>query len=175
MVPPGGSRDHFCATEFPAANMFEIVLVEPEIPPNTGNVGRLCVAIGARLHLVGPLGFSLDDRQLKRAGLDYWSDLELVTWQDWQSFATTHDDTSKWHLHTARRGVPPWEAPPAAGDYLIFGRETKGLAPALLDAHPERCRRLPTPGYGDGRSVRSLNLSGAVAACAYLGMRHLVS
>lgn len=154
--------------------MFEIVLVEPEIPPNTGNVGRLCVGIGARLHLVGPLGFSLDDRQLKRAGLDYWKDLELMVWDSWQEFATEYGDSSRWHLHSARQGVPPWEAPPERGDFLIFGRETKGLPKTLLDTHPDRCRRLPTPGYGDGREVRSLNLSGSVAAAAYLGMSRLM-
>lgn len=163
----------FTASNSSARNptMFEIVLVEPEIPPNTGNVGRLCVGIGARLHLVGPLGFSLDDRSLKRAGLDYWKDLDLCLWEEWEAFANEHDDPSRWHLHTARDGKAPWDAPPPDdGDFLIFGRETTGLSKQLLEAHPERCRRLPTPGYADGRGIRSLNLSGAVAAVAYLGM-----
>ena len=152
-----------------AVSVFEIVLVEPEIPPNTGNVGRLCVALGAHLHLIEPLGFEITDKQVRRAGLDYWKDLDLTIWPSFEAFEAVHSQTDRWHLFSARAGTAAWSATYQRGDVLIFGPETRGLDAGLLDRLPEQCRTLPTPGYSDGRRVRSINLSAAVAAAAYMG------
>ena len=119
--------------------MFNVVLVEPEIPPNTGNIGRLCLATGSTLHLMKPLGFSIDDRELKRAGLDYWKEVDVRLWDsfdDWQRTigaggrALFSHDQIESRLITTLRFQP--------GDFLVFGRETKGLPETLLAAHPER-------------------------------------
>ncbi len=144
-----------------------VVLVNPEIPPNTGNVARLCAATGSRLHLVHPLGFSVDDRQLKRAGLDYWPHVDLCHHPSLEA-ALAASGTGPVLLFTARGGTPYDRAPYAPGARLVFGPETRGLAPELLAAHPERCVRLPIWGQ-----VRSLNLSAAVAVAVYEGYRQL--
>src|SRR3954470_6868466 len=114
--------------------MFHVVLIEPEIPPNTGNIGRLCLATGARLHLVGPLGFSLEDKALRRAGLDYWQQVDV---QRWDNFADPHRPPAPaarcWFLPTKTQRAY-WSERFADGDYLVFGRETKGLPESLLAA-----------------------------------------
>jgi tRNA (cytidine/uridine-2'-O-)-methyltransferase len=148
----------------------EIVLVEPEIPQNTGNIARTCVAVGARLHLVEPLGFRLDDRQVKRAGLDYWFDLDLCVWPDLGALLTDLQrrgigDTCQFMATT--KGRQPYTAITYPDPtVLFFGKETRGLPEALLLAHPERCLRIPMlPGH------RSLNLANAVAILTYEVLR----
>jgi tRNA (cytidine/uridine-2'-O-)-methyltransferase len=139
-----------------------IVLVEPQIPPNTGNVARLCAATGCALHLVEPLGFSIDDRALKRAGLDYWDALHVVMHASLDAFFAQHEPRRAWLLSTrATRGYRG--APFSYGDALVFGKETAGLPDAVLSAHPDRALRIPMrPG-----AVRSLNLSTSVGIVAY--------
>jgi tRNA (cytidine/uridine-2'-O-)-methyltransferase len=146
--------------------MFNVVLVEPEIPPNTGNVGRLCLATGATLHLVKPLGFSLDDRQLKRAGLDYWDELKV---QEWPSFAELQrtNASARFFYLTTKANRPYFEINFKQGDFLVFGRETKGLPEALLARNAERCLTIPMQG------TRSLNLATAVAIILFEAMRQL--
>jgi tRNA (cytidine/uridine-2'-O-)-methyltransferase len=145
-----------------------IVLVEPEIPPNTGNVARLCAATGCALHLVEPLGFRIDDRELKRAGLDYWDALGVVVHPSLDAFLATFDAGRLWLFSTrASRGYA--EAAFARGDALVFGKETAGLPQALLDAHPERALRIPMrPG-----AVRSINLSTAAGVATYAALARI--
>jgi tRNA (cytidine/uridine-2'-O-)-methyltransferase len=144
----------------------EIVLVEPEIPQNTGNISRTCVVVGARLHLVEPLGFSIDDRQLKRAGLDYWPDLDLTVWPDLETLLREHS-AGKMICYATTKGGKVYTDVVYTGDVLlIFGKETKGLPEELLLAHPERCLRIPML-----PERRSLNLSNAVAIMTYEVLR----
>jgi tRNA (cytidine/uridine-2'-O-)-methyltransferase len=144
----------------------EIVLVEPEIPQNTGNIARTCVAVGARLHLVEPLGFSIDDRQLKRAGLDYWHSLDLVLWPSLDELLLQTDRSTEIRYATTKGGINYSEVAYGGRVMLIFGKETRGLPESLLLAHPERCLRIPMlPGN------RSLNLSNAVAVMVYEVLR----
>jgi tRNA (cytidine/uridine-2'-O-)-methyltransferase len=141
-----------------------VVLVNPLIPPNTGNVARTCAVTGCGLHLVGPLGFSLDDAALRRAGLDYWGALAPVVHRDWAAFeaAALRDPGARVHLFTggARRSL--FEVRFTPGDYLVFGQEQLGLPPALLAAWPERQVAIP---MRPGR--RSLNLAVAVGVSVY--------
>jgi len=146
--------------------MLNIVLVEPQIPPNTGNIGRLCVNIGARLHLVGPLGFSIDDRSLRRAGLDYWAQLNVVTWESLEEFLSAHPVGEHTHLATTKTDRIYWDATYHDENYLLFGSETKGLDAKLLETHPDRCITIPMTDNG-----RSLNLSVAVGIVAYEALR----
>lgn len=149
--------------------MLNIVLYEPEIPPNTGNIGRLCHAAGLRLHLIEPLGFSLDEKSLRRAGLDYWPDLEVYTWKnfdDWR--AANAADSAIWMLTTKSENVY-WNARFSEGDSLIFGPETRGLPESLLKRFPERCLTIPQV------RGRSLNLATAVGIVAYEAIRQLSS
>src|SRR4051794_5476926 len=137
--------------------MFHIVLVEPEIPPNTGNIGRLCLAAGAHLHLVRPLGFSLDDRQLRRAGLDYWHEVKVTLWDSFAELQSAHPpETRYWYL-TTKTKRPYWNEPFRTGDFLVFGRETKALPEPLLAANPDRLLTIPM----ETESTRSLNLATA--------------
>jgi tRNA (cytidine/uridine-2'-O-)-methyltransferase len=142
-----------------------IALVEPEIPPNTGNVARLCAATGAQLHLIEPLGFRIDDRELKRAGLDYWKHLGVAVHESLDAFLTATGHLQRWYLST--RGTLTYsEADFAFGDVLVFGKETKGLPQRLIDAHPDRALRIPQrPG-----TVRSINLSTAAGVVAYAAL-----
>lgn len=144
-----------------------VVLVEPQIPPNTGNVARLCAATGCALHLVEPLGFSIDDRELKRAGLDYWNAVDVTVHASLPAFVEAFRG-SLWLLST-RAARPYAEAPFARGDALVFGKETAGLPQALLDAHPGRALRLP---MREG-AVRSLNLSTAAGIVTYAALARL--
>src|SRR6187549_1461222 len=106
--------------------MFNVVLVEPEIPPNTGNVGRLCLATGSTLHLIEPLGFRLDDKQLKRAGLDYWSEVKVRQWQSFDELRRANL-TARFFFLTTKSDRPYFKVDFKTGDFLVFGRETKGL------------------------------------------------
>ena len=148
--------------------MFHIVLVEPEIPPNTGNIGRLCLATGAELHLVKPLGFAIDDRTLKRAGLDYWAEVKVTLWESWAALRAAQAAEARWYFLTTKATRAYWDATFQAGDFLVFGRETKGLPEPLLAAHAERCLTIPM-----SAQTRSLNLATAVGIVLYEGMRQI--
>ena len=142
----------------------EIVLYQPEIPPNTGNVARLAAAAGVVLHLIEPLGFSLDDKYLKRAGLDYWPAVRLKTWPDWSAFAGSYG--GRLVYTSARRGVPYHQYSFREADGLVFGPETRGIPANLLDDAPDRVVRIPING-----PVRSLNLSTAAGIVLYEALR----
>lgn len=143
-----------------------IVLVRPEIPQNTGSIARLAAATRTRLHLVGPLGFSLEDRYLKRAGLDYWPLVDLMTYRDWDEFAATHPSgPSKYFSRHARKSY--LDASYATGDYVFFGSETKGLGREFVAERIEDAYRIPIFESG----VRSLNLSNAVSIVVYEALR----
>jgi tRNA (cytidine/uridine-2'-O-)-methyltransferase len=147
--------------------MFHIVLIEPEIPPNTGNIGRLCLATGARLHLVGPLGFSLEDKALRRAGLDYWHQVDVRRWESLADLQSSAGPSARFWFVTTKTQRPYWSEQFADGDYLVFGRETKGLPEPLLAANAERLLTIPMA----GDSTRSLNLATAVGIVLYEAVR----
>jgi len=144
--------------------MFNVVLVEPEIPPNTGNVGRLCLATRSTLHLVGPLGFSIDDRQLKRAGLDYWDEVEVREWANLDELRRANASARFFYL-TTKTTQPYFEKSFRPGDFLVFGRETKGLPERVLEENRESCITIPMHG------TRSLNLATAVAIVLFEAVR----
>jgi len=161
-------QDRLVALEAVRDAPLHVVLVEPEIPPNTGNVARLCAATGCALHLVEPLGFRIDDRQLKRAGLDYWDALGVVVHPSLDAFFDAFGAARTWLLST-RGTVRYVDAPFGHGDALVFGKETAGLPGALLDANPERTLRIPMrPG-----AVRSINLSTSVGIVTYAALTRL--
>ncbi|HEY4285039.1 MAG TPA: tRNA (cytidine(34)-2'-O)-methyltransferase, partial [Chthoniobacterales bacterium] len=137
--------------------MFNIVLVEPEIPPNTGNVGRLCLATGSTLHLIEPFGFRIDDKQLKRAGLDYWDEVQLRTWKSFEELQKAQDPGTRYFFLTTKSKQAYFSIKFQPGDFLVFGRETKGLPEALLAANSANSLTIPM------RGTRSLNLATAVA------------
>jgi tRNA (cytidine/uridine-2'-O-)-methyltransferase len=156
--------------------MFNVVLVEPEIPPNTGNVGRLCLATGSTLHLVQPLGFSLDAKQLRRAGLDYWKDVDLKIWPSLESLGREAGwqkegggRPAPFHLLTTKTEQAYWSAEFQRGDYLVFGSETRGLPGSLLRANPGRCLTIPMV----TGATRSLNLATAAGIVLYEAMRQV--
>lgn len=149
--------------------MLNVVLIEPEIPPNTGNIGRLCLAAGARLHLVGPLGFSLDDRDLKRAGLDYWPEVELVLWDSFGELRESARTGAGFFFLTTKSNRPYWDATISGDDYLVFGSETRGLPECLLAESGARCLTIPQ------KSGRSLNLATSVGIVLYEAIRQLES
>ncbi|CAM3119116.1 tRNA (uridine(34)/cytosine(34)/5-carboxymethylaminomethyluridine(34)-2'-O)-methyltransferase TrmL [Paenibacillus sediminis] len=144
-----------------------IVLVEPEIPSNTGNIARTCAATGTHLHLVRPLGFSTDDKQLKRAGLDYW---HAVNIEYHDSFAELEEKYkgSRFFFATTKAKKYYTDFQFQDGDFLVFGKETKGLAPEILAEHPDTLMRMPM-----GDQVRSLNLSNSAAIVVYEALRQL--
>lgn len=144
---------------------FHIVLIEPEIPPNTGNIARLCGATGTSLHLVGKLGFSTDDRQLKRAGLDYWSEVDIRYWPDLESLQAAYPGARL--VYTSKKvATPHVNFSFAAGDFIVFGKETKGLPDSLIEANMATSIRIPMSG-----KVRSLNLSTAAGIVLYEALR----
>ena len=145
--------------------VFNVVLVEPEIPPNTGNVGRLCLATRSRLHLVQPLGFSLDDRQLKRAGLDYWDEVDVRVWDSFRELQRAQKDTVRYFFLTTKSDRPYYDLRFRDGDFLVFGRETKGLPGSLVAKNCEACLTIPMHG------TRSLNLATAVAIVLFEAVR----
>ena len=139
-----------------------VVLVEPLIPPNTGNVARLCAATGCALHLIEPLGFSIDDRALKRAGLDYWHQIDVVLHSSLAAFLAAYAPSRCWFVETtATRSYHG--APYARGDAIVFGKETAGLPADLIAAYPDRALRIPMR----AGSVRSINLSTSVGVVVY--------
>lgn len=145
--------------------MFNVVLVEPEIPPNTGNVGRLCLATRATLHLIKPLGFSLENRQLLRAGLDYWDDVPLKTWDSLDALQRAQVASARYFFLTTKTERPYYSVKFRENDFLVFGRETKGLPHKLLAANADCCVTIPM--YG----TRSLNLATAVAIVLFEAVR----
>jgi len=147
--------------------MLNVVLIEPEIPPNTGNVGRLCLATGARLHLVGPLGFSLDDKALKRAGLDYWPEVDLTLWNSFEELKEAADSRVSFYFLTTKSEQPYWEVEFLTNDYIVFGSETRGLPQSLLDEVESTTLTIPQ------KSGRSLNLATSVGIVLYEAIRQL--
>ena len=145
--------------------MFNIVLVEPEIPPNTGNIGRLCLATRSTLHLIKPLGFSLDDRQLRRAGLDYWHEVPLQLWDSFDALQRSQPVEARYFFLTTKTRVPYYRVNFRNNDFFVFGRETKGLPHKLLAANTDNCITIPMHG------TRSLNLATAVAVVLFEAVR----
>ena len=146
--------------------MFHIVLVEPEIPQNTGNIARTSAATGCTLHLVKPLGFEISDRQLKRAGLDYWNLVKVVVHESFDEVLSSAEKDARFYYFTTKAPRAYTEAAFCEGDYLVFGKETKGLDEELLVKHREECVRIPMI-----EESRSLNLSNSVAVAVYEGLR----
>lgn len=144
--------------------IINIVMVEPEIPQNTGNVARTCAATGARLHLVGPMGFKIDDKKLKRAGLDYWNLLDITYYDSIEEFFAKNQ--GEFYFFTTKGRSVYSEVSYPDNCYLFFGKETKGLPEELLMQYPDRCVRLPMMG-----EARSLNLSNTVAIATYEVLR----
>ena len=145
--------------------MINIVLVEPEIPQNTGNIARTCSATGASLHLVKPLGFEIDDRKMKRAGLDYWDELDIHYYENLDEFMAMHGNDELWYFSTKSSGNYS-DITYGEDVYLVFGKETKGLPEELLCTQHERCKRIPMR-----ENKRSLNLSNSVASGVYEVLR----
>jgi len=145
--------------------VFNVVLVEPEIPPNTGNIGRLCLATRSTLHLVKPLGFSLDDRQLRRAGLDYWSDVPLQLWDSFDLLLRAQAPATRYFFLTTKTKRPYYNVKFNEDDFLVFGRETKGLPEQLLATNARHCITIPMHG------TRSLTLATAVAIVLFEAVR----
>ena len=145
--------------------MFNIVLVEPEIPQNTGNIARTCAATGCRLHLVKPLGFEVSDKYLKRAGLDYWQYVAIKYWENFEELQAAFPQGRFFYFTTKALNCYT-DIEYTDGDFLVFGKETKGLPEELLKANPHSCVRIPMMG-----ELRSLNLSNSVAIAVYEGLR----
>lgn len=157
-----------------AEPLFHIVLLNPEIPNNTGNIGRTALATGCRLHVIHPLGFSMDEKARRRAGLDYWEHVDCVEHESWETFLATEEPPRLW-LFTTRSARPLWDAEFATGDYLLFGRETRGVDDAVHELvtrryGPEARLRLPMVQHP---AARSLNLATAVCAAVYEGWRQV--
>ncbi len=146
-------------------NRIHIVLHEPEIPQNTGNIARTCAATGAALHLIRPLGFAIDDRKLKRAGLDYWHQLDIFYYDGMDDFFAQHPAADFYCFSTKAQRCYTEVAYPAEV-YLMFGKETQGLPEEFLHAHPDRCVRIPMR-----QGLRSLNLSNSAAIAVYEVLR----
>lgn len=149
----------------PLDRPFRVVLVEPEIPPNTGSIARTCAATQSPLHLVGPLGFRIDEQAVRRAGLDYWHLVDVHRHDTLDAFVEAHP-SARLHLFSANADRSYLDADMQPGDALVFGKESVGLAPEILAKHPERVWAIPTLG-----AVRSLNLSNAVAIVVYEALR----
>ena len=149
------------------------MLVSPQIPPNTGNVARMCAVTGTRLHLVAPLGFRLDQKDLRRAGLDYWDKVHAATWQSFEELVETERlNESRVHLLTARAGRGLWEARFQPGDWLFLGHEQTGLPPEALARFPSSWVRVPMIG---APSARSLNLATCAGVAVYEALRQIHS
>lgn len=155
--------------------MFNIVLHEPEIPQNTGNIGRTCLVAGARLHLIEPMGFIINDKNLKRAGMDYWKDLDVTIYDSWRDFLEKNRENLQapfgqgnaklWMATTKARSVHS-DAAFADGDYIMFGKESAGIPEEILLESPETSIRIPMM-----KNQRSLNLSNSVAVVLYEALR----
>ena len=147
---------------------FNIVLFEPEIPYNTGNIGRLCVGMDSVLHLIEPLGFKITDRLVKRAGLDYWDLLDLRTYSSLEDFFNKNNTTGKFYYASTRAGTVYYHASYTEGDFIMFGKETKGLPEQIHNDHKNNGIYIPM-----SRKIRSLNLSNSVAVVMYEAFRQI--
>ncbi len=145
--------------------MLNIVLHEPEIPANTGNIGRTCVAANTRLHLIEPLGFRLDEKSLKRAGMDYWNQLDVTTYIDYGEFLSRNPD-AKLYMATTKAQKLYTEVSYEPDAYIMFGKESAGIPEEILVQHKEECIRIPMAG-----DIRSLNLSNSVSIVLYEALR----
>ena len=145
-----------------------IVLFQPEIPQNTGNIARTCVLTNSKLHLIKPLGFEITDKSVKRAGLDYWKDLDLTIWESYSELRKAYEDRT-FYFCTTKGEVYYDEIKMKQGDFLVFGRESSGLPDEIRDSEPNNCIRVPMI----KTSTRSLNISNTVSIIAYEGLRQL--
>jgi tRNA (cytidine/uridine-2'-O-)-methyltransferase len=150
---------------YPSLN---VVLVAPEIPQNTGNIGRLCLAADARLHLVEPLGFEIDEKQLRRAGLDYWDRVDVRIWSSFAELCSDAVGGARFWFFTTKAQRNYWDIDYAREDYLVFGRETKGLPESMLAEHAESCVTIPM-----AEDVRSINLATSVGIGTYEALRSI--
>lgn len=148
--------------------LFRIVLIEPEIPQNTGNIGRTCVGTNCELHIVGPMSFEINDTQLKRAGLDYWQHLNWKYYSNYNDWFSTVEDPSRVFYFTTKVSQTYFEPEYKKGDWLVFGKETKGLPPEMINKFKNQAVTIPQTG-----PVRSLNLATAVAISIYEGVRQI--
>jgi tRNA (cytidine/uridine-2'-O-)-methyltransferase len=151
-----------------AKPFFNVVLVEPEIPNNTGNIGRTCVGANAHLHLVGPLGFEISDKQLKRAGLDYWQHLSWTQYPSWEELWAKVENPERVFLLSARSSKSYFDVKFEQGDWLVFGKETQGLPQGLLNQYADQTLLIPMFG-----PVRGFNLASSVAMVLYEGIRQI--
>jgi tRNA (cytidine/uridine-2'-O-)-methyltransferase len=149
--------------------VLHVVLVEPEIPPNTGNIARLCLATGSRLHLIEPLGFSIDDRALRRAGMDYWTQCDVVRWKSFEAFRSESGARRLWLL-TTKASTSFWDVGYENGDALVFGRETRGLPESLLAENPDHCLKIPMR-----PEARSLNLATSAGIVLFEALRQTLT
>ncbi|MCB4742902.1 MAG: tRNA (cytidine(34)-2'-O)-methyltransferase [Sulfurovum sp.] len=146
--------------------MFNVVLVKPQIPQNTGTIGRICVNLGATLHLIEPLGFDIDDKAVKRAGLDYWKELDLIVWESFDMFLKSHPIGKNSYMATTKTDNLYFSTPFQKGDFILFGSETKGIDEHILLKHPQQCITIPM-----GSKGRSLNLGVSVGVVLYDAVR----
>lgn len=153
--------------KYPKTN-FRVVLIEPEIPNNTGNIGRTCVGSFCELHVVEPLGFEINDKQLRRAGLDYWPHLEFFQHKSWEDWWQQVEDPSRVFFFSTKVEKTFYQHDFQEGDWLVFGKETKGLDPEIIEKFSNQCLTIPMQG-----PVRSLNLATAVAIVTFEGIRQL--
>lgn len=149
-------------------SLFKIVLYEPEIPQNTGNIGRTCVGVNCELHIIGPMSFEINDTQLKRAGLDYWQHLKWFYYPSFEDWFKTVSDPARVFYFTTKVKKTYFEVSYQIGDWLVFGKETKGLPPEIIHNNLEQAVTIPQIG-----PVRSLNLATAVAISIYEGFRQI--
>lgn len=147
--------------------MINIVLHEPEMPANTGNIGRTCVATGTRLHLIRPYGFVLSDKMIKRSGMDYWDKLDLSQYLDYDDFVAKNPGSRIFYA-TTKGKVRYTDVEYKDGDFIMFGKESAGIPEEILSEHPESCIRIPM-----GHDIRSLNLANSVAIVLYEALRQL--
>lgn len=144
-----------------------IVLLEPEIPQNTGNIGRTCLATGTKLHLIEPMKFRITDKNLKRAGMDYWKDLDVVIYDSYKDFCEQNPDAKIWYA-TTKAPKKYTDVQYGENDFIMFGKESAGIPEEILVEHKEMCVRIPM-----NEDIRSLNLSNSVAIVLYEGLRQL--
>ncbi len=147
--------------------MFHVVLIEPEIPWNTGNIGRTCLGAGANLHLVGRLGFHLDNKQVQRAGLDYWEKVKLYRHDTWEGFLESLPAKSELFFFSTKGKQAYWDIEYPKGSYLVFGKETAGFPKKFYEVYKEKLYRIPQ----QGEDIRSLNLSTAVGIVLFEALR----
>lgn len=150
-------------------SLFKIVLLEPEIPQNTGNIGRTCVGTDCELHIIGPMSFEITDANLKRAGLDYWQHLKWFYYENYNEWFAKVQNPERVFYFSTKVKQTYYDIQYQRGDWLVFGKETKGLPPEILNANPTQTLTIPQPGQ-----VRSLNLATSVAIAIYEGFRQVV-